>query len=327
MQLHLAAIFAGSDSGFYVDVGGGHPVADNVSYWFYLKGWRGLVVEPQKHLADLYAHLRPRDITVQTLVGSHEGETDFHVVSRLHGFSTMIAENTGTATDFGATFATMRMPITRLSALTSAHGVTAIDFLKIDVEGAEADVLAGADWQHCRPRLVLVEAVAPGSMADSFGDWEPQLIGRGYRFVFFDGLNRFYVAEEAADLVARCPCEPAPWDVVQHLYDCGRADERSDHPDHALARVLVRGLLGALPTLDPTLLRDLVLRARRDALPSPDELDHLLFGTADFPGPSSRTHGAGPDLASHIDWLMNSDRFRAALGRIAAAYDGGHVID
>src|SRR5262249_32142667 len=64
---HLDVIFAGQQTGTYVDVGGGHPVADNVSFWFYLKGWRGLVVEPQDALANLYARVRPRDHTVSCL--------------------------------------------------------------------------------------------------------------------------------------------------------------------------------------------------------------------------------------------------------------------
>jgi ribonucleotide monophosphatase NagD (HAD superfamily) len=52
---HLDLVFAGQDAGTYVDVGGGHPVADNVSFWFYLKGWRGLIVEPQRALAEAEA--------------------------------------------------------------------------------------------------------------------------------------------------------------------------------------------------------------------------------------------------------------------------------
>src|SRR5215467_13432204 len=84
---HLDLAFAGQDAGTYVDVGGGHPVADNVSFWFYLKGWRGLVVEPQQALADVYAHVRPRDHVVCCLAGRAEGQMEFHVVDRLHGFS------------------------------------------------------------------------------------------------------------------------------------------------------------------------------------------------------------------------------------------------
>src|SRR5215468_7058885 len=90
---HLDRIFADQQTGTYVDVGGGHPVADNVSFWFYLKGWRGLVVEPQQALADLYAHVRPRDHAVSCLAGGAEGEAEFHVVSKLHGFSTTVREH------------------------------------------------------------------------------------------------------------------------------------------------------------------------------------------------------------------------------------------
>ena len=44
---HLSLAFAGQRTGFYIDIGGGHPVADNVSFWFYERGWQGIVVEPQ----------------------------------------------------------------------------------------------------------------------------------------------------------------------------------------------------------------------------------------------------------------------------------------
>src|SRR5581483_5238160 len=254
---HLELMFAGEATGTYVDVGGGHPVADNVSFWFYLKGWRGLVVEPQQGLADLYAHVRPRDHTVCCLAGRSEGEAEFHVVEKLHGFSSTVREHAAGASQFGAGFTTVRKPVRTLAALIAEAGLEAIDFLKIDVEGAEAEVLAGLDFARVRPRVILAEAVAPGSMADASAAWEADLIRHGYKFAFFDRLNRFYVAEEAAGLAARLPAQPAPWDRVQHLWDFGRAPERPDHPDHKLAQVLQQGLFAALPTLDPALLRRL----------------------------------------------------------------------
>src|SRR5919107_875687 len=73
---HLARLFAGQADGFYIDVGAGHPVADNVSFWFYLQGWRGIIIEPQKALAELYACVRPRDIAFAGLVGRSVGESD-----------------------------------------------------------------------------------------------------------------------------------------------------------------------------------------------------------------------------------------------------------
>ena len=317
---HLDLIFAGQDAGTYVDVGGGHPVADNVSFWFYLKGWRGLVVEPQQALADIYRHVRPRDHTVSCLAGRTEGEADFHIVDRLHGFSTTLREHAAGAEKFGAGFTTARLPVRTLTAVIDEAALDAIDFLKIDVEGAEADVLAGMDFARHRPRVIVVEAVAPGSMDAAWSAWEPALLDRGYRFAFFDRLNRFYVAKEAAELAQRFPAEPARWDAVGHLWDCGRAPERADHPDHKLAQVLLHGFFAALPSLDPVLLRRIIERGLNGVRPSGSHTLSDLQGGAEFPR-------AARESAADLAALVETDQFRAALGRIACMYDGGHLLE
>jgi hypothetical protein len=79
---HLSLAFAGQTTGTYIDVGAGHPIADNVSFWFYERGWHGIVVEPQPELAALYQRLRPRDCLVSGLVGRHCGEIDVCMGSR-----------------------------------------------------------------------------------------------------------------------------------------------------------------------------------------------------------------------------------------------------
>src|SRR5262245_28100831 len=314
---HLDLVFGDQPTGTYVDVGGGHPVADNVSFWFYVKGWRGLVVEPQESLAAIYAGVRPRDHTVSCLAGRSDGEAEFHVVDKLHGFSTTVREHATGAGQFGATFTTVRKPVRTLAALCVEAGLSHIDFLKIDVEGAEADVIAGMDFARWRPRIVVVEAVQPGNMAQAWGAWEPALTAAGYRFAFFDRLNRFYVADEAAHLAQCFPPEPAPWDRVQHLWDCGRAPERPDHPDHKLARVLQAGLFAALPTLDPALLERLLARGLEATgeRPFSTGIADTLIGTAELPRPRA----SATDVAA----LLQTDELRAGLGRIACRYDGG----
>jgi FkbM family methyltransferase len=312
---HLSLVFEGRERGFYVDIGGGHPVADNVSFWFYLRGWRGLVVEPQRALAELYRVIRPRDVAVATLIGDRVGEAEFHRVDRLHGFSSMVERHAEGAAAFGAAFRTERLPITTLAALCEEHRVEGIDFLKVDVEGAEAEVLRGGDWRRFRPKVVLVEAVAPGSMAASHDHWEPLLLDNGYRFAFFDGLNRFYAADDAAELAQRFPAEKAPWDVVRHLYEFGRAPENAAHPDHALARALVEGFLAALPRLDRGLLLNLLRGAPgiRDSEAPEAALAALL--------------GANDATPERLRLALESDRIGAALGRTACCYDGGQLLD
>ncbi len=64
-------------------------------------------------------------------------------------------------------------------------------------------MLAGADLRTWRPWIVLVEATAPLSTEPTHAAWEPDLVEQGYRFVWFDGLNRFYVANERAGMLSR----------------------------------------------------------------------------------------------------------------------------
>jgi FkbM family methyltransferase len=297
---HLSLAFAGQATGTYIDVGAGHPIADNVSFWFYERGWSGLVIEPQPELADLYKQLRPRDRVVRGLVGRQEGEIDFYLVDRLHGFSTTVRNNADNAKAFGVGYQTIPMPVTTLARLCETNGLETVDFLKVDVEGSEADVLLGGDWQRFRPKVIVIEAVAPGSAEPAWQDWEPLLLARGYRFALFDTLNRFYVAQEHPEILARLPSERAPWHSVRHMYEIGRAPENELHPDHVLAKDLARGFWATLPYLDPELIATMLRRGRRNA--PPEEL-------------------AG------LQQAVRSEAFRASLGRIACGYDGGQIVD
>jgi len=296
---HLSLALAGQASGTYIDVGGGHPIADNVSFWFYERGWSGVVVEPQAELAALYTRLRPRDTVVCGLIGRENGETDFHVVDRLHGFSTTVETIARQAKQFGADYRTLRMPVVTLARLCEQHRLDEIDFLKIDVEGGEADVLHGGDWRRYRPKVIVIEAVMPGSNEPAWQAWEPFLLAQGYRFALFDTLNRFYVAEEHPEVLARMPAERAPWGRVTHMYEIGRAPENANHPDHALALELTRGFWASLPYLDRDLVAAILERAR-----------------------GSRRRYV-PDFSG----VINSEAFRASLGRIACGYDGGQITE
>jgi FkbM family methyltransferase len=289
---HLDLIFAGQPTGTYVDIGGGHPVADNVTFHLYLQGWSGVVVEPQDDLAAMYAHIRPRDRVVRDLVGATSGPVEFYRVDRLHGLSTTVAAHAEGASKWGAGYIRETRAMTTLADLCRAQGLTRIDLLKIDVEGAEADVIDGGDWTAFRPRVVVVEATIPGSDVPAWDESDARMLSRDYRFALFDGLNRFYVAAEDEALATALPDAPAPADIVARLGRFGRAGIDPNHPDHALARLLP-------PDLLPELCRK----------PLPDLLPAL--------------RAALPKVA---DSFLASEEFAAVRGRIAAHYDGGLIV-
>jgi FkbM family methyltransferase len=289
---HLSLAFAGQERGTYIDIGAGHPIAGSVSFWFYRRGWSGVVVEPQDNLARLHRRLRSRDSLVQSLIGRGDEELDFYVFDRLHGLSTTVKDYAGAAKE---PFRTLRLKSVSLAQLCQSHSLKTIDFLKIDAEGAEGEIIAGADWTRFRPGIVVIEAIAPGSGEATWEKWEHLLLANGYRFALFDTLNRFYVAEERDDLMARMPTERAPWDAVLHMYEIGRARENDVHPDHVLAQCLERGFWASLPLLDEDVVAAILQRGC--------ELSGVRLENGD------------------------GEAFRASLGLIASAYDGGFVDD
>src|SRR3954463_12406158 len=92
-DMHLLRAFGEQTSGSYIDIGAGHPVYDNVSFAFYLKGWRGITAEPNTWLANLAYGVRPRDYHARLLVGAARGRATYYCVRDYHGLSTMIEGN------------------------------------------------------------------------------------------------------------------------------------------------------------------------------------------------------------------------------------------
>ncbi len=131
------------------------------------------------------------------------------------------------------------MPVTTLRALCEQHAPDAIDFLKIDVEGAEREVLLGGDWRRFRPKVVVAGGAGAGHAWRRPGRPGSRCSRRnGYRFAFFDSLNRYYVAEEHAALAERLAAAPASFDGVTPFRQFKPALEDASHPDHGLARLL-----------------------------------------------------------------------------------------
>jgi FkbM family methyltransferase len=199
----LARVFRGQDAGRYVDVGAGYPVEDSVTKHFYDLGWRGINLEPVPSLAEELSRARPEDVNLVVAVGAKPGNAALHVVLGQWGRSTLddgIARTYREDHDWQVR--DVEVEVVTLAEVLDAHP-GAVDFLKIDVEGAERDVIEGggldpAPAPGCRGRGHRTGLACP-----SHGAWEPILVDSGYHCALFDGLNRFYARADDDDALTR----------------------------------------------------------------------------------------------------------------------------
>ena len=196
----LARAFKDQPLGFYIDIGACYPEDSSVTKHFYDLGWHGINVEPNRPVFDLLAAARPRDVNLQMAINDRGGQLTLHEGPTPGETSALAGGN-------GRSFV---VPAITLRGLCEQHVDGAIDFLKVDVEGLEYPVLSSGDWTRFRPRVVVCEVTEPWSnrprpVAGSIG---ALLAANGYRMVYFDGLNHYYVAREAEDLADRLALQP-----------------------------------------------------------------------------------------------------------------------
>lgn len=200
------------EKGFYVDVGAWSPDTDSVTKAFYQRGWRGINLEPNPKLLEHYARLRPEDVNLPYALSDFAGEAVMYFTSN-SGLSSLDKSVADRHAANGLEIECGTVKIETLANLLKHYGASRdIHFLKIDVEGCEKQVLAGGDWTSYRPWIVVVEATSPMSTQESFESWEHILQLGGYTIAYADGLNRFYVANEHAELIAAFKYPPNVFD-------------------------------------------------------------------------------------------------------------------
>lgn len=187
----LWKFFADKTDGHYIDVGAHDPVVDSVSKSFYDAGWRGVNVEPLPDKAAALRDAQPDSVTVEAALSDKVGEAMLRFDTGRSGLSTLDEENAIRA-HLDSSIAVLTMT---LAEVCNLFAYWPIDWLKIDVEGWEEQVIRGGDWDRFRPEVVVVEATIPMTKVPSHANWEPLLIDVGYRFVRFDGLNRWYAED------------------------------------------------------------------------------------------------------------------------------------
>lgn len=263
--------------GFYIDVGAFSPDVDSVTRAFSERGWRGINIEPNPHFQAQLAARRHTDVNLEVAASDADGFVDLHVLEDT-GLTTLepaLADAHGRA---GWRSKVVRTRATTLASLWRQHVPSSqpVHFLKVDVEGHEDAVLRGMDWSRHRPWIVLVEAVSPDTHEPTHQEWHDILARADYDFVYFDGLNRFYVAREHGDLAAAFDVPPNVFDDYVLASQTGPDQQDRSFSAEAEARLVLAGeidarnaaleearrLIGALSSDKARMARDLAERDR-----------------------------------------------------------------
>ncbi len=146
-----------TENGFYVDVGCNHPIFLSNSYGFYRKGWKGICVDANKELIKKYRYYRPKDIAVCALVSDQTQELTFHN-SQNDVLSTVEMSNVELMRQEGLSYNLSRMiPQTLTAILQKCNAPPQFEFLSIDVEEHDLNVLMSLDLNKFKPNVIVVE--------------------------------------------------------------------------------------------------------------------------------------------------------------------------
>ncbi|MCB9317245.1 MAG: FkbM family methyltransferase [Lewinellaceae bacterium] len=148
--------------GFYVDVGAHHPVRFSNTFLFYKKGWRGINIDPTPNSMRPFKFMRRRDINLEVGIGNKETEMTFFCFNEpaLNTFDQQVADLRSKNPNYTIR-KTLNVPIKPLAQVLNDYlpSDSKIDFLSIDVEGLDLEVLKSNDWSKFRPEFLLVEDV------------------------------------------------------------------------------------------------------------------------------------------------------------------------
>lgn len=157
-DLILERLLNNKQHGIYLDVGANDPDIYNNTKRFYQRGWSGINIEPDVELFEKLCKIRPRDINLNIGIGSIKGEMTFYKTSAdtLSTFSEHEVQNL--EKEGYEVISAKKVPVLPLVDIFTKHLADKhVDFMSLDVEGLELDVLKSNDWSRFRPFIVVAE--------------------------------------------------------------------------------------------------------------------------------------------------------------------------
>lgn len=156
----LRNYFKGKENGFYVDIGAFHPViVSNTNFFYTYKNWRGLNVDACPGSMELFKKLRPRDINLEIAVSENDDFQTYYFIDKTSTMNTfsknfLIENNLLNKVTKEIKIKTQTLENLLENNLPKS---TQIDFLTLDAEGYDLNILKSNNWNKYRPEIIIVE--------------------------------------------------------------------------------------------------------------------------------------------------------------------------
>ncbi len=150
-------IFKDQKNGFYLDIGCGHPIKNNNTYLLNKKGWHGINIDLDEENIDLFNVYRKKDLNLATAVSNEEGEVDLYFYHKKSALNTISKQNADYQKAKVSSIKRIKTQKINKIIENSSYKDKKIDFLSLDVEGSELQILKNFNFEKYAPKVIVVE--------------------------------------------------------------------------------------------------------------------------------------------------------------------------
>lgn len=185
-DLILKRFFENKQTGFYIDVGAYHPIRFSNTYYFYKMGWSGINIEARPGSKKFFDRIRKRDINIEAAISDEGRELVYYKFNEpaLNGFSKEISFERNKLSNYKIIdeIKITTLPLSEVLKKYLPEKIK-VNFMSIDVEGLDLNVLKSNDWNICRPTYILVEDLNFDVMFPEKSEIFNFMKGKGYNLV------------------------------------------------------------------------------------------------------------------------------------------------
>ena len=181
--------------GKYVDVGCYHPYKGSLTAILYNKNWDGINIDISKTSIDLFNIVRKRDVNLNVAISNFDGEIFYYENSPINQQNSLTKKNNEQNK--------IKIKCQTINSILEKNFIKKFDFLNIDVEGSELEVIEGIDLLKYHPSLITIEnnnLLLEDYLTDNV---YKKLISSDYVFINKIGVTNFFLDKNLSDKISK----------------------------------------------------------------------------------------------------------------------------